>query len=236
MADPKDIEKTLEASDEDVLSLRRQGVDAAGGNMKMKSPIAETPAGLNEELLNMLKLGKKSYSFQGIDRCIRILESGTPNQRHCMSMMVNNLSTNQRICSSCDRIKDPNANPKVINSSMIRLSQKELEECGLQIDPLLNAKATEVSKVIPKIYKAKAQKDVEPLRRIKVAKPSSITIEVSMKDLEENPNIVSVLLKKTLEAVYELPITKFSEAEAIRGTSEKIKALLSYQAEPGKGE
>ncbi|SRR5260221_8272422 len=233
MTDPKDIEKTLEASDEDVLSLRKDGVVQTGGNTRMKAPIAETPSGLNQELLNMLKLGKKSYQFQGLERCIRVLESDTPNQRHCYAMMVNNLTTNQRMCSSCDRIRDPNANPKIINSSMIRLSQKELDECGLASDPLANTKSEPIKQ--PK--RLKAVKEDKPVqRRPKVAVPTSIKIEVTMKELEGNPNIVDVLLKKALEAVYELPITKFSEAEAIRGTSEKIKTLLSYQAEPGKGE
>ena len=230
MSDPKDIENTLEASDADVLSLKKDGMASTGGSTRMKAPLPEVQGGLNQELINMLKLGKKSYSFQGIDRCIRILEPGTVNQRHCMAMMVNNLSTNTRICSNCDRIRDPNANPQVINSSMIRLSQKELEECGLKTDPLANVKA-----VIPQ--KSKKAKDKQAAqRRPKVAVPTSIKIEVTMKELEGNPNIVDVLLKKALEAVYELPITKFSEAEAIRGTSEKIKTLLSYQAEPGKGE
>jgi len=222
MADSKDIEKTLEADDADVLSLKKDGVAETGGSTRMKSPVAETPAGLNQELLNMLSLGKKSYQFQGIDRCIRILEKGTANQRHCMAMMINNLSTNTRVCSSCDRIRDPNANPKVINSSMIRLSAKELEECGLTVDPLANAKSEPIKQ--PKRLKVKEAQPVQ--RRPKVAVPNTVKIEITMKELEQNPDIVDVLLQKALEAIYDLPITKFSEAEAIRGTSEKIKNLL----------
>lgn len=231
MAEQNDITKVIEASDEDAISLRKQAVDEAGGNTRMKAPVDDIQRGLNQELMNMLSIGKRSNQFQGIERCIRVLESGTPNQRHCLSMMVSNLTTNQKMCSSCDRIRDPNARPKTINSSMIRLSQKELADCGLASDPLLNVKTTDVSsKVIPQIYKPKKRNIREQeVRRPKVAKPSSINIEVSMKELEENPNIMYVLLKKTLEAVYELPITKFSEAEAIRGTSEKIKALIDNQ-------
>lgn len=225
MADPKDIEKTLEASDEDVLSLKKQGVEATGGNTRMKAPVDEIQRGLNQELVNMLTLGKKSYQFQGIDRCIRVLEKGTPNQRHCYAMMINNLSTNTRVCSSCDRIRDPNANPKVINSSMIRLSQKQLEECGLETDPLLNKK----TEPIKPVKRLKVVKEAQPIqRRPKVAVPNIVKIEITMKELEQNPDIVDVLLQKALEAIYDLPITKFSEAEAIRGTSEKIKKLLDH--------
>lgn len=225
MADPKDIEKTLEASDEDVLSLKKQGVESTGGNTRMKAPVDDIQRGLNQELVNMLTLGKKSYQFQGIDRCIRILEKGTPNQRHCLAMMLNNLSTNTRVCSSCDRIRDPNANPKVINSSMIRLSQKQLEECGLEADPLLNKKAEPIKPA----KRLKEVKETQPVqRRPKVAVPSTVKIEITMKELEENPNIVDVLLQKALESIYDLPITKYSEAEAIRGTSERIKKLLAH--------
>lgn len=224
MANENDITKTIEASDEDAVSLRKQAVDAAGGGTRLKSPVDDIQRGLNAELVNMLALGKKSSQFQGLERCIRILEKGTPNQRHCLSMMVSNLTTNQRMCSSCDRIRDPNANPKVINSSMIRLSQKELNECGLESDPLLNAKA-----VIPAKVKAQKKVNAQPVqRRPKVAVPNTVKIEITMKELETNPDIVDVLLQKALEAIYDLPITKFSEAEAIRGTSEKIKKLLAH--------
>lgn len=226
MANENDIERTIEASDADAASLRKQAVDATGGSTRMASPVPAAPSGLNQALLNMLTLGKTSAAFQGLDRCIRVLEKGTPNQRHCMSMMINNLSTNTRGCSSCDRIKDPNANPRIINSSMIRLSQKELEQCGLDHDPLLNAKATDPKLFVPKLSRAKAIIKAE--RRTKVAVPNNVKIEITMKELEQNPDIVEVLLKKTLDAIYDLPITKFSEAEAIRGTSEKIKTLLRH--------
>ena len=222
MDTPNDIEKTLEPDDADILSLKKDGVEATGGETRMKSPVPETPAGLNQELVNMLALGKKSYQFQGLDRCIRILDKGTPNQRHCMAMMVNNLSTNTRGCSSCDRIRDPNARPTVINSASIRLSQKELEQCGLDHDPLLNAKPEPIKQ--PKRLKAPKE---EAQRRIKVAKPNSINIEVSMKELQTDPNVVNVLLKKALDAIFELPVKNFREAEEIRVVKERVESLLT---------
>jgi len=232
----EDIEKTLEASDEDVLSLKKDGVALTGGSTRMKAPVPDSPTGLNQELLNMLTLGKKSYQFQGIDRCIRVLEKGTPNQRHCMAMMINNLTTNQRLCSSCDRIKDPNANPKVINSSMIRLSQKELEECGLQSDPLLNAKAAPEPVKPKRTRRTKEEMATSEPRRSKVKTPNSVKIEMTMEDLKKNPNVLSVMLQKTLDAIYELPVSNFREAEEIRVVKERVEEFLSYQAEPSKGE
>jgi hypothetical protein len=229
MANSEDIEKTLEASDEDVLSLKKQGVEATGGNTRMKAPVQETPAGLNQELVNMLTLGKRSYQFQGIDRCIRIIEKGTPNQRHCMAMMINNLTTNQRLCSSCDRIKDPNANPKVINSSMIRLTDKELAECGLESDPLLNAKAQAVPEPVKQKRTRRTKEEMatsEP-RRSKVKTPNSVKIEMTMEDLKKDPNILNVMLQKTLEAIYELPVSNFREAEEIRVVKERVESFLT---------
>jgi hypothetical protein len=225
MANENDITKELEASDEDVLSLKKDGIASTGGNTRMKAPVDDIQHGLNQELVNMLSLGKKSHQFQGIDRCIRIVEKGTPNQRHCLAMMVNNLSTNTRVCSSCDRIRDPNANPKVINSSMIRLSQKELEECGLQSDPLLNAKPQAPVKV-KKTRKAE-QAEIAAPRRTKVKTPSKVTIEMSMEELQKDPNVVNVMLQKTLEAIFELPVSNFREAEAIRVVKERVESFLT---------
>jgi hypothetical protein len=228
MATENDIEKTLEASDEDVLSLRKQGVEATGGNTRMKAPVNDMQTGLNQDLLSMLAFGKKSHQFQGIDRCIRVLEKGTPNQRHCLSMMVNNLTTSTRGCSSCDRIKDPNANPKVINSSMIRLSQKELEECGLQSDPLINAKAQAVLVAKPKrTRRTKEEMATAGPRRTIVKTPNSVKIEMSMEELKKNPNVLNVMLEKTLEAIYELPVSNFREAEEIRVVKERVESFLT---------
>jgi len=110
----------------------------------------------------MLKIGKKFAQFQGVDRCIRVLEPNTPNQRHCGAMMVKNLTINRRMCSSCDRIKDVNARPVVINSSMIRLSDKELAECGLKEDPLANARTVPIQP--KKAKKTQTEQVLQPRR------------------------------------------------------------------------
>ena len=66
--------------------------------------------------------------------------------------------------------------------------------------------------------------------------PSSVKIEVTMKELRDNPNIVSVLLTKTLESIFELPVKNFREAEEIRVVKDKVEQMLSYQTEFGTGE
>jgi len=221
MAD--DIITNVEANENDVLDLKKAHYQGGGGTRT--PPPVRVQTRLNDELVQMLKMGKKYSQFQGIDRCIRVLDPGTPSQRHCMSMMVRDNTRNMTICSSCDRIKDVNASPKTINSAAIKLTQKELEEMKLKVDPTENMKAEP-------IVKAKRLKKTDQVsqRRPKVTTPNSIKIEVSMQELEGSDPI-TLLLKKALAAVYELPITKFSEAESIRGTSEQLKLLLKQQGE-----
>lgn len=192
--------------------------------------------GLMPELVEMSKRGVHSTLMHGVERCIRVIDAGAPNQRHCLSMMVSNLSTNEKMCTRCTKQRNPGVpQPKVINSSMIRLSDKELKECGLDHDPTYvppEKRGTIEHIGGPIVEKATPKVKRQYTRRIsKVAVPKGVRIEVSLEELEKNPNIVNVLLQKALEAIYELPITKFSEAEAIRGTSEKIKELLDTQGE-----
>lgn len=224
MANPKDIEEIITPTDADVLSLKKDGVEMTGGNTRMKAPVDDVQGGLRPELINMLKLGKNSAQFQGLERCIRVLEPGTPNQRHCLSMMVNNLTTNSRMCSSCDRIRDPNARPTVINSSQIRLSDKQLAECGLESDPLLNVKPEPIKPA--KRLKAPKTEEEAP-RRAKVKPANKVTIEMSMEELQKDPNVVNAMLQKTLEAIYELPVSNFREAEAIRVVKERVESFLT---------
>lgn len=224
MADPNDITSSIEANDADVLDLKKAHFAQAGvEGTRMAAPVKEQNGGLNLELLNMLKIGKKYANFQGIDRCIRVLDTGTDHAHHCGAMMVKNLTLNTLMCTSCDRIKDPNANPKVINSSMIRLSNKELEECGLNSDPLLNAKPEPV--VQPKKVVKKEAVEPKP-RTAKVKTPNSVKIEVTMEELRNNPDVVKVMLQKTLDAIFDLPVSNFREAEAIRVVKDKVEAYL----------
>lgn len=195
-----------------------------------KNPLAKVEGGLNEALVEMTKRGVNAALFQGVERCIRIVDKGSNNQRHCMSMMVID-ANNGKVCTRCFKQPNPGcARPTVINSSMIRLNDKELKECGLEKDPTyVNPKTTQGSVI--SIRNDVAEKTVprvkrEYTRRPKVAVPNAVKIEVSMKDLNDTNDITRLLLEKAIEAIYELPITKFSEAEAIRSTSERIKALL----------
>lgn len=238
MSDPKnDITTSFEANDADILDLKKAHFAQAGNDLKTRiaAPVAEQPKGLNQELLNMLKIGKRYANFQGLDRCIRILEPNTVNQRHCGSMMVKNLSTNMLMCTNCDRIKDPNARPMIINSSMIRLNDKELKECGLDHDPLLNAKSDPIPQ--PKKSRQKDAKVAESKpRRTIVKTPNKVSIEMSMDELKKNPNVLAVMLQKTLDAIYELPVSNFREAEEIRVVKDRVEEFLNQQAEPGQGE
>lgn len=223
MANPKDdITTSIEATDGDVADLKKTHYQENAGQTRLAPPVAGVAPGLNPELMNMLKMGKKFAQFQGVDRCIRVLEPGTPNQRHCGAMMVKNLTVNQLMCSSCDRIKDVNAKPTVINSSMIRLSDKELAECGLKEDPLAHARTVPIQpKKVKKAVAATGEK-----RSVKVKTPNKIMIEMSMEELKSDPDVIKVMLNKTLEAIFELPVSNFREAEAIRVVKERVESFL----------
>jgi hypothetical protein len=229
MSNENDITKDIEATDADVADLKKAHYQESAGQTRVKAPVPDVNPGLNTDLVQMLQMGKKSCQFQGLERCIRILDKGTKNARHCMAMMVNDLTHNVRMCSSCDRIKDPNANPTVINSSMIRLTQKELEECGLKADPLINAKPEPIRKA--KRLKTTAPASEGP-RRTKVKTPNKVTIEMSMEELRSNPLVVKVMLQKTLDAIFELPVSNFREAEQIRIVKERVEEFLNATEPP----
>lgn len=219
MSNPSDdIITNVEATESDVLDLKKSHYTQGGGT-RTPPPVAVQNR-LQEELLNMLKIGKKYAQFQGIDRCIRVLDPGKPSQRHCMSMMVKDLTRNMVVCTSCDRIRDLNANPRTINSSQVKLDHKDLEEMGLSVDPTAAMKPVSVTK-----EKAKTVKS--PQRRVKVAVPNNVKIEISMKELQNDPNVVNVLLKKTLDAIFELPVKNFREAEEIRVVKERVEGFLN---------
>lgn len=217
----EDIVTNVEANEGEVLALKKAHYDTGGGT-RTPAPVQSAQVGLNEELVQMLKMGRKWNQFQGIDRCIRVLDPGTPSQRHCFAMMVKDMTQNKVVCSSCDRIRDLNAHPRVINSSMIKLSQKELEEFHMVKDPLENAKPEP-------IVKAKRLKKTDEVsqRRPKMAVPNKVVIEVTLKDIEDSEDIPALLMQKALEGIFNLPIAKYSDAEKIRMTSDRIKKFLS---------
>jgi hypothetical protein len=45
--------------------------------------------------------------------------------------------------------------------------------------------------------------------------------------LKKDPNILNVMLQKTLEAIYELPVSNFREAEEIRVVKERVESFLT---------
>jgi hypothetical protein len=195
-----------------------------------KNPLMTVAAGLNEQLIEMTKRGVNSALFQGVERCIRVLDKGSNSQRHCMAMMVSD-NVHGKHCTSCQKSPNPGCpKPTVINSSMIRLNDKELKECGLDKDPTYVPPEKRGGIIETKPVRVKEESKAKRLytRREKVAVPNVVKIEVSMKDLSEcNVNdIATLLLEKAIGAIYELPVAKFSDAEAIRIVSDKVKEVL----------
>jgi len=49
---------------------------------------------------------------------------------------------------------------------------------------------------------------------------------MTMEELKSDPDVVKVMLSKTLEAIFELPVSNFREAEAIRVVKERVESFL----------
>ena len=64
-----------------------------------------------------------------------------------------------------------------------------------------------------------------------MAVPNSVKIEVTMKELQSDSNVVGVLLQRTLDAIYELPVKNFREAEEIRVVKERVEGYLKDSRE-----
>jgi hypothetical protein len=224
-----DITSDVNTDDKLVEELKVQQHKQTVERTVEKNPLMNVESGLNEQLVEMTKRGVTSALFGGVERCISVIDKGSANQRHCMAMMVTD-SARGKVCTRCNKQPNPGVcNPKVINSSMIRLNDKELKECGLDKDPTYippEKRGTEPKITLEpkKDYVVRVKRQYT--RRIKVAVPNTVKIELSMNELDTSEDLVKLLLEKTIAAIYELPITKFSEAEAIRSTSEKIKGLL----------
>lgn len=225
-----DITTEVTATEEDVKDLKKAQFAAnPSTHLPRPSQVAEVAPSLNADLVQMLKLGKKTAMFSGIERCINVVDPNTPNAHHCMSMIVNNLSTNERMCTRCTRQQNAgDPRPRIINSSMIRLTAKDLEECGLEKDPYADMQTgrAQIDKPAKKLAKTAEPKP----RRPKVAVPNSVKIEVTMEELKKDPDILKILLNKTLESIFELPVKNFREAEEIRVVKERVEGFLNEKA------
>jgi len=233
MADPKnDITTEITKTPEELIQYKKdQFAENPSTRLARPAQVAEVQQGLNPELVQRLKMGQRTIQLNGILRCIRIVDEGTPHAHHCMSMIVNNLSANESICSRCTRQQNAgDPRPKVINSSMIRLTRQDLEEMGLKEDPLFKGvpppEAPQVeSKPLKRVRKVKAEIETKP-RRVKMPVPNKVTIEVTMEELKSDPNVVKTLLNKALESIFELPVKNFREAEEIRVVKERVESFL----------
>src|SRR5690348_306696 len=103
MADPKnDITTEVTVTDQDLAELKKAQY-AANPSTRLPPPaqIGKMQTGLVPELVQRLRMGQKTAMFNGIVRCIQIVDPNTPQEHHCMSMIVNNLSANESACTRC---------------------------------------------------------------------------------------------------------------------------------------
>jgi len=234
VADSKnDITSEVSTTEVDIAEAKKvQFAENPNTRLPRPAQVAEIQStGLNSELVQQLKMGRKAAMFSGMLRCIQIVDANTPHAHHCMSPVVNNLTTNEALCTRCTKQQNPGvAQPRVINSSMIRLPATDLQELGLTEDPLFGKFKPEGE--APKKSRQNPAKVAGSPRRAKhMPVPNSVKIEVTMSDLKSSPNPAAILLQKTLDAIFELPVKNFREAEEIRVVKERVETLLSQQGE-----
>lgn len=224
---PDDITSDVNTDEKIVEELQQERQAQLLSGTKARSPLAESGSGLNQNLLEMSKRGVNTATFSGVERCIRVINAGSNGERHCMGMVVSN-NVQGKHCTACQRLPNPGiCNPTVINSSMIKLNDKELKELGMESDPVYQAPTKASKTPVPApVAKRKVVSLAPRERRPKVAGPKTVKIEIPLQDLANALNPTVALLNATLASIYELPVTKFSEAEDIRVVSEKIKSLI----------
>jgi hypothetical protein len=180
-------------------------------------------------------MGMFEKDDRGVERCQRVKEAaienvtGDPSKGYhnakaiCNRPASLNISENRKFCSDCDKQAPVgNVNPRVTNSAGIKLSKKELEECGVTEDPSLKPAPAK------KVRAERKPREAKPAVEAKVSKvkKDAVTLEVSLSLLEENEDVAAILIRRTIEAFGELPVTNFAESKRLIKLEEKLRSLL----------
>lgn len=173
---------------------------------------------------------------RGVDRCARIIMQAVPNVPGDDSKGYHNVSgpcgmpITQRIsdgvkgCPRCD--KEPpvgNVHPVVTNSAEIRLTLAELKECGLDSD-----NASLVGPQSPPKKRGRPRKAEEATETVPTVptKKGQIVLKFSASDLAHSEDIIRFLVKNTIEAMDDLPVSNYGESRQLDKVRSKLEGLL----------
>lgn len=181
------------------------------------------------------EIGKQRDGTREIEVCKKVINAtvenvpGDPSKgyksvpSYCNRPVVLNVSENMKMCPRCDK-QAPigNVHPRITNAAGVRLTPKELEECGVTEDTSLLAPVAK-----PKVKKPKEAKKAVEAKVKKEIRKDVVILEVPLSVLEENGDVAATLIRRTVEAFGSLPTTNFAESKRLIKLEEKLLALLA---------
>lgn len=180
------------------------------------------------------EIGKQRDGTREIEICKKIINATVENvpgdstkgyktvPSYCNRPVVLSIADGIKMCPRCD--KQPpvgNVHPRVTNSAGVKLTPKELQECGVTEDTSLLAPAKQ-----PKIKKPREAKKAVEAKVKKEIRKDVVLLEVPLSVLEENEDVAATLIRRTVEAFGDLPTTNFAESKRLIKLEEKLLALL----------
>jgi len=169
---------------------------------------------------------------RGADVCHRIVEVAVENvtgdaskgfhyvKAYCNQPVILNISENQKMCPKCDKIPPVgNVHPRVTNAAGVKLTPKELAECGVTEDTsLIKVESIKVTK------KSKEKKPVEG--KVKKVNKDEINLSFTLDSLEGDTDVASYLIKATINAMDNLPTPTLAESKRLIKLQERLQKLL----------
>ena len=139
---------------------------------------------------------------------------------YCNTPVVLDISENRKTCPSCEKCPPVgNVNPRITNAAGVRLTQKELEECGLKEDTsLVPSKPQKVEK------KVRAKKAVEA--KVTKAKKDFVEIDIDLGTLEADGDVAAILIRKAIDAMDKLPTPTLAESKRLIRIQERLEGML----------
>lgn len=144
---------------------------------------------------------------------------------YCNKPLFLSVAEGRKVCPDCD--KEPpvgNVHPRVTNASGVKLTPKEMQDCGLNPD------GTRIDgKELPKrnIEQAVATAVEAKVEIVKpVVKADEVVLTIPLKDLEGDVDVASFLIKKVIEGFGTLPTPTYAESKRVMKLETKLEGLL----------
>ena len=155
---------------------------------------------------------------RGVDRCDRSIMLAVPNvtgddskgyhniEAKCGMPIVQRISDRVKGCPRCD--KEPpvgDVNPRTTNAAGIKLTAKELQECGLTEDTSLKVKET-ITETLKTFFPVEG--------KVNEVKKDVVSLEIPLAALE-TADVARMLIEKVIDGLDVLPVSNFKESRRL---------------------